>query len=1032
MVFPDGAGRIAAFRQRALADLDVPPAGRHRGRAGNPGRARCLRDGAALAPHRRHRTVSADRPAAALRPRLPRAASRECGLPLRRHRARRQCRVAAVPTALPAIAALTNGAYRRARMVPQLPLRRGARARPRLHRGPRRSRAASPSTLRRRRRGWCCAPATMRAARAAPHADDLAARSSGSAARRLAAARARPPAYVVDRGSGPDDHRRLSVVHRLGPRHLHRDARPAARHRPARRGARRSCSRGRARCREGMLPNRFPERGEPPEYNSVDASLWFVVAVHDYLARCAAGDPPRLTRRALGAAVAGDPRTATPPARASASAPTRTACCARASPACSSPGWTRRWAIGWSRRASASRSRCRRCGSTRCASAARWSARWAAARGRGARRSFRRALLEPGRRRPVRRRRRRPRAGTRRRDASARTRSSPSAACRSRCSTATAARGVVDLVEARLLTPLGLRSLGAGRSRLRRRATAADPRERDARLSPGHRLAVADRPVRRGVAARARQHGEARKAEARARFLAAAAARISTTAGLGHVSRDRRRRAAAHAAAAARSRPGRSASCMRAAGACWTYDASNGAAAMTTAPDGALPPQHPARDRGRAPPAVLPRRPRLAALGALSQRAAMGHGARGLQPGRHRLGLLPARSRPQPRLSLGRGRHRRLQRRPAAAVPRARAVERPRPDPEGAAVRPDQQRRQSRRGRQGALLLPRRHADALLPEDALQVSAGGVSLRAAGRGEPPPRHGRAGVRAASTPASSTTTATSTSFVEYAKADARRHPDADHRAQPRARGGAAARAAAALVPQHLVVAARTRRSPMLRAAATARSRPSTRSSAPIRLFCDGDAASCCSARTRPTRAGCSAVDAAGLLQGRIPRLRRRRRRRRGQSAARAAPRPPRTIGSTVAGGRHAQRARCACARRRRHGAVRRFRRASSTRAAREADDFYAALQHDIADRGRARSCSARPSPGCSGASSSTTTTCRSGSTATRRSRRRRRSASTGRNADWAHLNNADIISMPDKWEYPGTPPGTSRSTASRWR
>ena len=24
---------------------------------------------------------------------------------------------------------------------------------------------------------------------------------------------------------------------------------------------------------------------------------------------------------------------------------------------------------------------------------------------------------------------------------------------------------------------------------------------------------------------------------------------------------------------------------------------------------------------------------------------------------------------------------------------------------------------------------------------------------------------------------------------------------------------------------------------------------------------------------------------------------------------------------------------------------------------------------------------------------------------------------GRNADWRHLNNADIISMPDKWEYP---------------
>ena len=39
-------------------------------------------------------------------------------------------------------------------------------------------------------------------------------------------------------------------------------------------------------------------------------------------------------------------------------------------------------------------------------------------------------------------------------------------------------------------------------------------------------------------------------------------------------------------------------------------------------------------------------------------------------------------------------------------------VERARPDPQGAAVRPDQRRRQSRRGRQGALLLPRRHADA--------------------------------------------------------------------------------------------------------------------------------------------------------------------------------------------------------------------------------------------------------------------------------------------------------------------------------
>jgi predicted glycogen debranching enzyme len=33
---------------------------------------------------------------------------------------------------------------------------------------------------------------------------------------------------------------------------------------------------------EGMLPNRFPDRGEAPEFNSVDASLWYVIAVHDF------------------------------------------------------------------------------------------------------------------------------------------------------------------------------------------------------------------------------------------------------------------------------------------------------------------------------------------------------------------------------------------------------------------------------------------------------------------------------------------------------------------------------------------------------------------------------------------------------------------------------------------------------------------------------------------------------------------------------------------------------------------------------
>jgi len=33
----------------------------------------------------------------------------------------------------------------------------------------------------------------------------------------------------------------------------------------------------------GMLPNRFPDSGEAPEYNTVDAALWFFVTAHRYL-----------------------------------------------------------------------------------------------------------------------------------------------------------------------------------------------------------------------------------------------------------------------------------------------------------------------------------------------------------------------------------------------------------------------------------------------------------------------------------------------------------------------------------------------------------------------------------------------------------------------------------------------------------------------------------------------------------------------------------------------------------------------------
>ncbi|MBK7974694.1 MAG: glycogen debranching enzyme family protein [Deltaproteobacteria bacterium] len=40
---------------------------------------------------------------------------------------------------------------------------------------------------------------------------------------------------------------------------------------------------------DGMLPNRFPDRGDRPEYNAVDASLWYVIAVGELLDAAATG-----------------------------------------------------------------------------------------------------------------------------------------------------------------------------------------------------------------------------------------------------------------------------------------------------------------------------------------------------------------------------------------------------------------------------------------------------------------------------------------------------------------------------------------------------------------------------------------------------------------------------------------------------------------------------------------------------------------------------------------------------------------------
>jgi predicted glycogen debranching enzyme len=58
---------------------------------------------------------------------------------------------------------------------------------------------------------------------------------------------------------------------------------------------------------KGMVPNRFPDAGEQPEYNAVDASLWYVIAAHEFLtaAEAPAEDDVRLLEDAIDQIVAG-------------------------------------------------------------------------------------------------------------------------------------------------------------------------------------------------------------------------------------------------------------------------------------------------------------------------------------------------------------------------------------------------------------------------------------------------------------------------------------------------------------------------------------------------------------------------------------------------------------------------------------------------------------------------------------------------------------------------------------------------------
>ena len=196
----------------------------------------------------------------------------------------------------------------------------------------------------------------------------------------------------------------------------------------------------------------------------------------------------------------------------------------------------------------------------------------------------------------------------------------------------------------------------------------------------------------------------------------------------------------------------------------------------------------------------------MEAVGPVPQRAPVGDGPRGLQPGRQRLGLLHPRSGPFPGLPVGRGRHRRGLRRPPAPLLRPGALERTRPDPQGADVRPDQQPGEPRRGRQGVRLLRRLDADPLVHEVPVQVSAAGIPVRGPRRDEREAVAGGVRVRAGRH-GGLRRQPVLRRLRRVRQGGAGRHPDPGVGPQPRPGGRPPAPAADAVVQEHVVVGRR---------------------------------------------------------------------------------------------------------------------------------------------------------------------------------------------------------------------------------
>ena len=332
-------------------------------------------------------------------------------------------------------------------------------------------------------------------------------------------------------------------------------------------------------------------------------------------------------------------------------------------------------------------------------------------------------------------------------------------------------------------------------------------------------------------------------------------------------------------------------------------------------------------------------------------------------PRRRRLGLLSARPRAQPGLPLGRGRPRRHLRRRSSGSASSLALWNGR-DPILKERLFGLTNGEGNHGEDVKELYY--YLDATpthsLPEDALQVSAARVPVRRScveenrRRGKDQPEFELLDTGIFDDDRYFDV------FVEYAKAG----PDDILMrvtvAQPRAGAGDAAPAAAALVPQHLVVEAATpRTAEPVAAADAARSRRSTASSATTALLLRRRRRSCCSATTRRTSPRLFGADGAGATS-RTPST------TTSSAATRDAVNPEQHRhqgGGALSARRPAPAARsacgCGCTRREPADAVRRLRRRSSRSACAEADEFYAELQARTSTTPTRGACSGRRSP-----------------------------------------------------------------------